>query len=103
MGDATSARHWYGTQAVSASDTIVATLRRNAREEVRVGVGTFNSYALVSLRVWADSDKTEQRIPTKAGFNFALDRIDELIAALSDAREAGIKHGLCKAPKEEAA
>lgn len=36
--------------------TIIATLRKNAREDLRVSLDKFNGHDLLSLRVWFGTD-----------------------------------------------
>lgn len=63
-------------------DTIIAALKKNSRENLRVSLGTFEGHNLLNLRLWftADADSVER--PSKSGFSLRVILIPELIAAL---------------------
>lgn len=58
----------------------VATIRKNAREEIRVSVEIFKGQELCNVRVWF-SDGVEMR-PGKQGLAVRLALLPELVVAL---------------------
>ena len=74
------------------SDVVVATVRKNSREDIRVSLGHFNGRAVFSARVWFDAGDGEIR-PSKTGITFSVDRLpdfaDAVCLALAEARRKG--------------
>lgn len=73
--------------------THIATIRKNAREDLRVTLDEFRGHHLLNLRVWFDADENEQR-PGKQGVAIRLDLLPHLSAALLEAEECARKLGL---------
>ena len=69
--------------------TVVAIIRKNSLEEVRVSISEFRGHKLVDVRVFADFDGSggEPR-PTKKGVALKVELLPDLIAALRAAQEA---------------
>ena len=67
-------------------ETVIATIEKNAVEELRVALSEYRGHHLVNLRIWAnyDSASSEKR-PTKKGFALRIGQLPELIAALKNA------------------
>ena len=65
---------------------LIATLRKNATEEVRIGLEEYRGYDLVSIRVWTDPYAETKRVATKKGISIAVRLLLELIAALHGPR-----------------
>ena len=84
------------TESASArSDAPVAIIRKNALEEIRVGLSEFNGHDLANIRVWAEPrNGGTERIPTKAGIACNVRLLPELIEALHKAEAAARKAGL---------
>ena len=73
----------------------IATIRKNALEEIRVGLSEFNGYELLQLRVWTEPrGGGAERIPTKSGIACNVRLLPELIEALQQAEAAARKAGL---------
>jgi hypothetical protein len=69
-------------------DREIARVRKNSREELVLTLGTFKTYRLLHLRIWARNE-AGQEIPTKSGFAFQAALIPALRHALAEAeREA---------------
>jgi hypothetical protein len=73
-------------------------IRKNAVEEIRIGLSEFNGHDLISIRVWADPRSGGgERVPTKAGIACRVALLPELIEALrraeAEARAAGLLDG----------
>ena len=66
------------------NETIIATLRKNSREQIRVATGEYHGRKIVSLRVFFEAADGEWR-PGKGGLAFAVGLIPELAAALGQA------------------
>uniref|UniRef100_UPI003B5184F1 transcriptional coactivator p15/PC4 family protein n=1 Tax=Roseovarius indicus TaxID=540747 RepID=UPI003B5184F1 len=72
--------------------THIATIRKNAREDLRVTLEEFRGHQLLSLRIWFDAEDGEQR-PGKQGVAIRLDLLPHLRKALSDAEQEARKSG----------
>jgi len=75
------------------SEHVIATIPKNVREHLRVGIGEFKGHQLFSVRVWADKgDGTS--VPTPKGITCAVTLlpavIEALEATLSHARKTGV-------------
>ncbi|PQV56578.1 transcriptional coactivator p15 (PC4) [Defluviimonas denitrificans] len=64
----------------------IATIPKNAREEIRVEVQDFKGHRLLNIRVWYDDGTGEYR-PGKQGLALRLDRLSDLCGALEKAAE----------------
>ena len=60
---------------------LIATIRKNARKEIRV-YANFKRRQHLDLRIWTDRDGCGDWCSTKHGISFKLDQIPELRAAL---------------------
>ncbi len=66
----------------------IATIVKNAQEEIRVQLTEYRGYDLVDVRIWTKSLSGEENAPekpTKKGLTVKLSVIPDLIAALSEA------------------
>jgi hypothetical protein len=69
------------------TDRIIATIPKNATEEIRIGLTTFNGHRLCMVRVFYDPrDGTDWR-PGKSGINVRVEQIPDIIEALTQASE----------------
>jgi Transcriptional Coactivator p15 (PC4) len=66
------------------TDRLIATIKKNSREEIRVSRSDFNGHDLVSLRVWFEAEDGSKR-PGKSGIAFRRSLLPEVGAALSQA------------------
>ncbi|MBY5987100.1 transcriptional coactivator p15/PC4 family protein [Roseovarius atlanticus] len=73
--------------------THIATIRKNAREDLRVTLDEFRGHHLLNLRVWFYADDNEQR-PGKQGVAIRPDLLPELRKALLDAEQEANRLGL---------
>jgi hypothetical protein len=74
---------------------LIATIRKNALEEIRVELSEFSGHDLVNVRVWAEPHNGgTKRIPTRAGIACNVRLLPELIEALQQAEMAARKAGL---------
>jgi hypothetical protein len=60
----------------------IATIRKNAREELRVSVDEFHGHHLLNLRVWFEAEDGQMR-PGKQGLAVRVALLPELRAALA--------------------
>jgi hypothetical protein len=74
-------------------DHIVSTIRKNAREELRIGLSDFNGYDLANIRVWFQADDGTMR-PGNKGLAFKLAMLPEVIAALQQLETEARRRGL---------
>jgi hypothetical protein len=66
----------------------IARITKNTREEIVLALGTYKTYRLLHMRVWARGEAGEP-IPTKSGFAVQAGLIPSLREALAQAeREA---------------
>lgn len=81
-----------GTTSDNADPQLVAIIRKNSMEEVRVSLTSFNGHALFDVRTYADFDKAGGELrPTKKGISLSREKLPELIEALQRAAdEAGL-------------
>jgi len=73
----------------------IASIRKNAREEIRVVLDEFNGRPIFSARVWFEADDGLMR-PGKSGIGFAVDKLPDFADAVSLALEKGRARGLVK-------
>lgn len=71
----------------------IATIRKNAREELRVSLSTWRDNELINFRVWYDAGGGEMR-PGKSGFALKAELLPELADAIGKALEAARVGGL---------
>ena len=77
------------------SQGALATIRKNALEEIRVGLSEFNGHDLLNIRIWTDPrNGGSERIPTKAGIACRVALLPEIIAALQQAEGEARARGL---------
>ena len=73
----------------------LAVIRKNALEEIRVGLSEFNGHDLLNIRIWTEpGDGGAERIPTKAGICCNVRLLPELIDALQKAEAQARAGGL---------
>lgn len=71
----------------------VASIRKNAREELRVSVETFKGVPLVNLRVWFQAEDGDMR-PGKQGVALRVELLPDLRQALERAESEAERQGL---------
>ena len=71
----------------------VAVIPKNSREELRVGLETFNGVRLVNLRVWYRSETGEWR-PGKQGLALRVELLFDLRRAIQQAESDAQRQGL---------
>ena len=77
------------------SQAALATIRKNALEEIRVGLSEFNGHDLLNIRIWTDPrNGGSERIPTKAGIACRVALLPEIIEALQQAEAQARARGL---------
>lgn len=68
------------------SQGALATIRKNAVEEIRIELTQFNGHDLLNVRVWTDPrNGGSERIPTRAGIACRVALLPEIIEALQQA------------------
>jgi len=73
----------------------LAIIRKNAVEEIRIGLSEFNGHDLLNIRIWAEArNGGTERIPTKAGICCNVRLLPAVIEALHKAEAAARKAGL---------
>jgi hypothetical protein len=72
---------------IERNDRLVATVRKNAREEIRITRGDFKGFDVIGVRVWFQDRDTGEMQPGKGGLAFRAELVDELIEALRAAKD----------------
>ena len=67
-----------------SDDLVIKSIEKNSRETIRVSVGTFKSYPLISVRVFAETSNGEAT-PTQKGLALRPDLVPQVIEALTEA------------------
>ena len=77
------------------SQGALATIRKNALEEIRIELSEFNGHDLLNIRIWTEPrNGGSERIPTKAGIACRVALLPEIIAALQQAEGEARARGL---------
>jgi hypothetical protein len=76
---------------------LVAAIRRNAREEIRVTLGEWNGRPVFGIRAWFQASDGTMR-PSKDGLTLRADLLAELARALADAERQAWADGVLAAP-----
>lgn len=79
---------------MSATDTHVCTVPKNATEEIRIGLTEYNGKPLCDFRVFAEYRSTGATGPTKKGVTFAVALLPQIIEGLQDAQAEAQRLGL---------
>ncbi len=75
------------------ADQLIASIEKNAREEIRVSLSEFNGYDLANVRVFYRTDGGDMR-PGKAGIAFRVGKLPAIIQALTDLETEARRLGL---------
>lgn len=75
-----------------ADPILVAEIRKNQRETIRVALDEYNGHKLISVRVWTPGEDGQAR-PTKAGIACRVALLPDLHDALGKALERARKAG----------
>jgi hypothetical protein len=76
-------------------DKTIATIPKNAREEVRVALCEFNGHDLFAVRVFTDpAGATGDRVPTRKGLTASIRLLPDIIRALTKAEAEAKAAGL---------
>ena len=73
----------------------IATIRKNATEELRVSLEEYHGRQLVNLRVFFTADDGTKR-PGKAGVALRVEALPELRAAILEAEAEALRLGLIR-------
>jgi Transcriptional Coactivator p15 (PC4) len=69
------------------NDRLLATIRKNAREEIRIMRGDFKGHDIIGVRVWFQDRDTGEKRPGKDGLAFRAELVDEIIEGLKAAKD----------------
>jgi hypothetical protein len=72
----------------------VATIQKNADEELRVSIDEFRGHVLVDVRVFAAFTAARVPMATKKGLSLRIEQLPDLVEALKDAEATARKLGL---------
>jgi len=73
------------------NERLLATVRKNAREEIRVTRCDFKGHDIVGLRVWFEDRESGEMRPGKDGIAFRAELVDDIVEALRAAKAEGGK------------
>lgn len=63
----------------------IATIKKNALEEIRISLTEFNGYKLLNIRVWFKNDHRGEFRPGKAGLALRVELLPEFQQAIEQA------------------
>jgi hypothetical protein len=78
------------------AETPIATIRKNAREEIRVSLGEYQGRSVAHMRVWFEAGDGSMR-PSRSGLAFRIDLLPEIAAAIVEARDTAESMGIIPA------
>ncbi len=73
---------------------IIADLRKNSLEQVRLQLTSFNGVDLIDARIFYKKHETGEILPSQKGITLKVDRLPELIEGLQRAEEQARAMGL---------
>ena len=65
------------------AEEVIATIRKNAREEIRIGLQKWKGSTIASVRVWYRAEDGTMR-PGKDGLNFRTDLVKAMAEAMKE-------------------
>ena len=68
-------------------EKLVATIPKNAREDIRVSLDEYKGHDLLTLWVWTKGDSVTEPCPTKKGVAFQVDLLPDVLQALKEAKQ----------------
>jgi len=75
-----------------AEKQLLASIERNATEELQIAINEYKGKQYVDLRIFYTNDEGDTWNPTKKGVTVAPDKIDDVIEALTKAKvELGVE------------
>lgn len=76
---------------------IIATIAKNANEQIRVTLSEYKGRLLLGMRIWWHSVESNEWHPSKKGFACSIERLPELVTALREAERRVRDQGLLAA------
>ena len=73
---------------------LIATIPKNALDEIRVEISEYRGHDFVSIRTWTEKSDSKERVPTKKGITLKPEQLPELIAALVETQDEAQAEGL---------
>jgi hypothetical protein len=70
----------------ATADQVVASIRKNSREQYKVAIRTWRSVTFIDLRLYVQNGAGEL-VPTKSGITIKVDAVDDIVRALVAAGE----------------
>jgi hypothetical protein len=70
-------------------EQLLAVVRKNAREEIRVTRGEYKGCGIIGVRVWFLHCRTGEMRPSNDGVDFRAALLDDVIGALQAAKAEG--------------
>ena len=71
---------------MTVEPVVVAEIVKNRRETLKISLSQFHGHALADVRTFAPGTGVELLCPTKRGVSIRIEMLDELIAALTEAK-----------------
>ena len=78
---------------MSAEPLKVATITKNATEEIHIGLDHYAGRNLIDVRIFGKWNGSNVFSPTKKGVSIAPDKLDAVIAALTEAKAQVVAMG----------
>ncbi len=79
---------------------LIATIPKNAAEEIRVEITDWKGHDLLNVRVFYGYEEKE-KVPTRKGLTFKLELLPEMIRALTTAEAVAVTSGLLASSAED--
>ena len=77
--------------ATKRTERVLASIRKNNREEIRVTRGEYKGHDVVNVRVWFQDRDSGEMLPGRDGVAFRAALVDDLVAALQSAKDDGVR------------
>ena len=74
--------------------TDILTIKKNARDEVRIALREYEGHAYVDIRIFTEYQDTGLPGPTRRGVTLPPEKLPELLAALKEVERQALELGL---------
>lgn len=79
---------------MDAMSEIIATINKSDRDDIRVSLSDFKGKRYIDIRLFVETEKEEERIPTKKGVTFSVDLYPEFRKAVEMLEATLLRKGL---------
>lgn len=75
-------------------ESVIATIPKNSREHIRIGLNEFKGHNLFSVRVWVSKAAGAAPLPTQKGLTAAVALLPAIIEALQETLKQAYDSGV---------